>query len=494
MKKLISLSIFIFVAFCATSQVWEWVKTINKGATERGRSIGTDKYGNIYITGISRYTTGGSPSNSWHYEWFYKFDISGQLLWEKKIDAFFCKSVTDKNGNTYLISGNKINKYDTNGDIVWSKLITHPYSFFSNITLNTLGGVVVTGGVRTDSLVSLIISYNEEGNINWERIGDFPGTSSDPFEIVIDLEGNLFFLISYSSSKSILAKFNKAGDKEWEKALPATFPGRLTLDNSGNFYFFGSYHSSNPLIVNGITYSSDSPYGGRYVIKLNPDLEPVWVKDFQEQSVNVSTMLTDSANNLYLLGTFTNSFKLDNAKLTSANSEVLVIKLNENGKLIWIRNSTGGAPGTGAILEAMAIDTEGNILISGSINGNFSFDSQTVNSPDIYGDMLIAKISNEILPVEPTSSKINDEQGILLNIYPNPTHNTFSIHYQSAQANKIDVKVLNLTGAIIHQFTEQNLSGTFQREINLGISAPGIYFVELQTEKERLVKRVVVSR
>ena len=494
MKKLISLfCLFMLIAFVGNAQIWEWVKTIAKGATENGRNIGTDKYGNIYVVGISRYTTGGSSSNSWHHEWFYKFDISGKLLWERKIENFFSKAVTDPNGNTYITSGNKLSKYDHNGNMLWNRIIPHA-NYFNTITINPKGGVVITGSIRIESnLMSLITSFDENGTVNWERRGDFYANGSMPLLANADNLGNIF-IANIGSEIGAIIKFDNKGEKVWEKEIWVPFPGKLTIDKKGDFYIYGSYHNSNPLIVNGVTYTSDSPYGGKYVIKLNPNLEPVWVKDFHEQSINVSSMLTDSVNNIYLLGSFVNSFELDNIKLTSANSEVLVIKLNENGKLIWVKNSTGGVSGTGATLEAMTIDTEGNILISGSINGNFSFDSQTVNSPDMYGDMLIAKISgNEIIPVESTTIKINEEQGNSLYIYPNPTRSHFVIHYDLLEASQIKFKVRTITGAVIYEATEQIYSGTFQKEIDVSRHAPGVYFVELEMDKERLVRKIVVK-
>jgi hypothetical protein len=485
--------IIIFLAGVSLSvqgQVWEWVKTIDKGAFENARNIGVDEKGNIYVIGISRYASGNSET--WHNEWFLKLNSDGSLLWEKQIDAFFSKSVTDSDGNTYIISGKKLKKFNPYGNLIFEQA-DDDVLYFNSICLNPKEeGVIICGKMHSaDTLVSKITSTSAEGNINWTRNGDLSAGGSDPFDLNMDFKGNLFLLDKNHPKITSIWQFNENGNFVRKKEIIATYPSNPVIDKNGNFYLFGGYHHTNPLLVNGVTYTSDDLYGGRYIIKLDSMGEPLWVKDLGEQKISVGAMATDNEANLYIAGTFEYTFKIDDIELKSERKDIVVMKLDKDGKLTWVKNSKIESIG-GPLIEAMAIDNKGDLLLSGRISGAYTFDEHQVDVQDMYGDMFVAKISqSKITSIE------TKETGHYFNLFPNPSNGTFIIQHNYSGVKSISVR--NLSGTVVYNSSKFKVQGLklddhAQREsINLDLS-PGIYFVELQTENERLVKKVVVGR
>lgn len=97
----------------------------------------------------------------------------------------------------------------------------------------------------------------------------------------------------------------------------------------------------------------------------------------------------------------------------------------------------------------------------------------------------------DMSPLEVQPVKKNES---LFNVYPNPVKNSFTIIYQSKETDIINLKVKSLSGAVIYYTTEQSFFGTFGKEIDIGQNPPGLYFVELTTGKERLVRKVVINK
>jgi hypothetical protein len=71
-------------------------------------------------------------------------------------------------------------------------------------------------------------------------------------------------------------------------------------------------------------------------------------------------------------------------------------------------------------------------------------------------------------------------------VFPNPAKGNITISSNFSEPAWILIR--NITGAIV--FQDENFKG---QQLNIELS-PGLYFIELKSEKERLVKKVVVGR
>lgn len=110
-----------------------------------------------------------------------------------------------------------------------------------------------------------------------------------------------------------------------------------------------------------------------------------------------SDVAIDNSENIYLIGTFEGSMDIDpgvsSAILTSTGaSDVFIVKLSSDGTLLWGKSFGGVNSETG---EALAIDENGNVYVSGNFNGLADFDpSQEVVQLSGSNNVFISKFNS----------------------------------------------------------------------------------------------------
>ena len=132
----------------------------------------------------------------------------------------------------------------------------------------------------------------------------------------------------------------------------------IAVDNQGNVYVTG-YSSRN-----GVT--SDNtiiPIGDIKTIKYNKAGQQLWVSTYNGppdlEDIGVSIAL-DGAGNVYVSGT---------SERASKNTDIVVIKYNNNGVEQWVSRYNG--PGNGNDkANALAVDPQGNAYVTGSQDGD----------------------------------------------------------------------------------------------------------------------------
>ncbi len=79
-------------------------------------------------------------------------------------------------------------------------------------------------------------------------------------------------------------------------------------------------------------------------------------------------------------------------------------------------------------------------------------------------------------------------------IYPNPTSGTFTLSFNAVDVvDNVETRVSSVTGQVV--YTQQySVGGTeFTKEIDLGDQPAGVYFVELNFDGERLIRKLVIQ-
>jgi VCBS repeat-containing protein len=262
------------------------------------------------------------------------------------------------------------------------------------------GGYIIAGS--TDSAGAgkndvWIIKISEEGTIEWQRT--YGGQGGDSARTIKSTPDGGFVVAGQTNSFSNgradmwVLKFNSAGVMEWHTAYGG--PGN-DIAHAIEVTSDGGY------LVAGYTSGFGAVLKDYFVIKIGSAGEKQWAKRFGGTGDDVVRVVKETSGGEYLVAGFTHSFGL--------KGDVLVVKLAEDGQLIW-QKRYGGAkfeepstilevPGGYIILEQSAsfsntdgwmfkIDDAGKILWQKRIGGG-SFDELSAARLTPDGGFLVA--------------------------------------------------------------------------------------------------------
>jgi hypothetical protein len=397
MKKVIFFIIFVGNALLLNAQapVLEWVRGIGNILGDCGRSVVSDKSGNIYSTGFFQGTTDFDPSGSGYLLtsngaadcFILKMDSEGNFLWAHNIggpatdDGFF---ITVDSLNNIYVAGSFagtadfdpgpgsflltsfsqdtfIAKYDSAGNFIWAGNIGGPpMPGFTNI--------ILTRSISSDPVGNICIT------------GTFRGTKD------FDMGAGTHNLTS-SDEELFVAKYNSSGGFEWAKNPNPIGSGfteaySLCLDSYKNVFVSGIYQGTIDFDPGSGISSLTSPLSGytAFTLKLDSLGNFTWVKDFRKlHSLDnaAKSVTVDQFDNVYTVGFFRDTIDLDPGPGTDLHNAVgsstnaFISKLDPAGNYIWAK-SLGGTGSTDGICSAM--DADGNIYVGGLFAGSVDFD------------------------------------------------------------------------------------------------------------------------
>jgi hypothetical protein len=123
-----------------------------------------------------------------------------------------------------------------------------------------------------------------------------------------------------------------------------------------------------------------------FVAKLGPKGEHLWSKRFGNWNEQVGlSVAVDPDGNILMTGMFDGSIDFGGDTLTSAGTkDVFLAKLNRDGGHIWSKKFGDGANQIG---QSVAVDSHGNVALCGSFEGTLNFGSGEIisgGSTDIF--------------------------------------------------------------------------------------------------------------
>lgn len=533
--------IFCFLCHLSYAQApdWQWAKSAGGADADVAQAIAADRYGNVYVTGrfhsatLTMGTTTLTNSGSGADLFLAKYDAYGNVLWAKSAggnDNDFALSVaTDTAGNVFVTGfvstsilfdtvvltnpGFFIAKYDTDGHVLWAKSASNICQSQGNsVVIDAFGNAYVGGwyyysdlSVGTITLQNngsadmFIAKYDASGNVLWAKT--FGNSGLDLLHaMALDVYGNLLITGEFSSPSLIfdtitimhtigdssdifLAKLDADGNILWAKSEggvnnDASFA--IATDNFGNVFIAGNFYSS-PLIIGSDILTS---YGNKdlFVAKYDTTGNSFWAKKAGGSGEDcVNSIAIDTSGNAYLTGLL-QSYNATFDNLTLTNKSIYLAKYSTDGILTWLKSplSDGGAG------LSLATDASENIYLAGIFSNNITFDSIVLSSTSGSTDIFLAK-TNSIAGtgIYGLTSPAN------IIIYPNPTTNHITIDPPGASPSTYALSLTNIQG---QRLLSQKVIIDKTHTLDLSTFPNGIYFLNLQNEKENYVGKVVVQK
>lgn len=258
-------------------------------------------------------------------------------------------------------------KYSPTGVQLWFKMYDGPdgeYDVANAVTTDGAGNVYVTGQSRNATFYYDIVTikYDPSGNVLWEkRWSHASGLTDVGSAVSVDNSGNVYVTGSAATTGNntdyITLKYNSAGDLQWAKAYNGT------LNNYDNGMYVRNDAAGN-VYVCGESYGQGT-FSDYVTIKYSPSGDSSWVRRFSNATSTNEIpqgFAVDRHGNAYLCG-FTAS--------GSSNINYATIKYNTAGVQQWavFYDSTGGQD----IPESIAVDTSGNVFVTGATRINSTY-------------------------------------------------------------------------------------------------------------------------
>ena len=357
----------------------QWIADFSGGnnTANFANAIALDDSGNVYVTGI-----GWGYGNDSDYATV-KYNSSGEQQWVARYDGpghnldTSMAIAVDPSGNVYVTgrsTGSGTNydcatvKYSPSGKEAWAARYNGPGNGYDEgraIAVDGSGNVYVTGpsfGSGTDYDYATI-KYSPSGEEQWMARYNGPGNGSDfAYGLAVDGSGNVYVtgasLGSGTEHDFATIKYSPSGKEQWVARYNG--PGNnsdggyvIALDGSGN------------VIVTGSSVGTTYPDYDYATIKYNPAGEQQWLARYngpagdRDEPTNITV---DRVDNVYVTGYSTG---------LGTDYDYTTIKYGPAGEQEWVARYNGPVNG-GDVAYAVAVDTFGNVYVTGSSDGNNS--------------------------------------------------------------------------------------------------------------------------
>jgi Secretion system C-terminal sorting domain len=408
MKKVVLL-IFLYTSniIFAQSTTYQWSKGFG-GDNDFAKMGNTavDNQGNVFTCGIFKGTKDFDPgigvanltASGRNYDIFIcKLNSLGNYEWAYKFGASFaedkCSLALDNSGNVY-VTGNMLGTID----------------------FDPGAGIVNLSPSSPGNSNTFILKLTNNGLFSWVK--QLTGGENIPQSLKIDNANNIVLVgkkflgttdfdpsagveNSLTTTSLFYVKLNTNGDFLWAKSINQNFNidfYDVAFDSLNNIYFTGTVNQG-PTDFDPSTalFELTVPIEGVFVLKNTSDGDFVWVKAIScNNPIVPESIAVDSNNNVFISGNFQGTADFDPSAAvynlvsnvpTGAGSpakHIFVEKLNSDGSFAWV-NRTGQILNefdsgyninynSGSVLAGkMALDSSGNVIQSGTFQGNFNF-------------------------------------------------------------------------------------------------------------------------
>jgi len=482
-----SFSTDIFIIKYNPSGVIIWAKKIGGPDNEFIYDATTDKNGNLIIAGnfISPTLNLGSGViltnkgvTSSGDAFIAKYSSSGNCIWAKNegglLNDVFNGCAVDGNGNIYAAG------------------------HFSSTTI-TIGNITHNNYNIQGGFDNMIIKYDSNGNIIWSKISGGTGSEATR-DIAVGDNGSVYIIGSYNSPTFSIGSFSLTNDnttftdvfvakydasngsEQWAKKISGNSGTNDHEDayaiaaTSNSDVIIAGYFGSPSLTIGSnilVNNASSSTSWDVFVIKYNTNGNEIWAKSFGGTGYDNSKSLSvDNNSNCYVTGSFRSAlFPIGSTTLVSSGMEdIYIMKYDINGNVSW---ATSFDNTNDDISTAICNDVNANLYIT----GNYRSTSLTMGAFNLSNagnvDVFVARLGS--FPTGIENESINKVM-----VYPNPAKDNITVslsNYDNSYYTIIDCTGKKVASGKLNDF---------KTLIDIGELTSGLYLIKISTQKDEI--------
>jgi hypothetical protein len=251
-----------------------------------------------------------------------------------------------------------------------------------------------------------------------------------------------------------LIKYNSSGQLVWATTygtmlIPTSFLPTFTIDTLDNIYIVGSYQlndftvneftgfgAGTPPAINMVSYGTLSLIGtnNTVLIKYNSSGVVLFATSINSQVTTENNgygVITDSQNNVYIIGSYNNSDISINSFVSSPNTPGNPINISLYGTL------TFGIGSSSAFI--VKYDNLGTVLWATSITGDETITGSSITTDSQNNVYAVAIYNSPLLTLNSFSSLptvggviVTSAYGTITNTLPTTVYNTLIVKYNSS--------------------------------------------------------------
>jgi hypothetical protein len=568
--------IFLFFYFTtittsvAQSTNFAWAKTIGGSGSDYASDIAVDSMGNTYITGMYNDTLDFDPSSGVYKipalglldAYVIKLSPNGDLIWTRTfgtgngvVSGFSLtldnagnvyttgtlKGIVDFDGsaNTSLLGVNDgkvhifISKMTTNGDFVWAKEFGASRELnVVRVAVDDMQNIYATGrfkdtidfdpGPNTYNLINnginstYIVKLTNNGSFSWVKtfqgtgralVTDLTLSSNNDIQIIGGFQGNVDFDTDpntsfalnpitpvFGSITAFIMKMNASGGFVWAKAidgLNASVVGTsISIDKQNNLYVLGTYSNTVDFDPNAGVYEMTG--GAGFLLKLTPNADFLWVKPIQFTSYySINRVTVDNDGNPYIIGYFSGVLDCD----PSAATYNLTTATSDYDGFMLKLSTAGNFLWAGQIGDASgSVDMDSSCMDKmGNVYTVGHFYGTNDFNTDSLGIFNLTTAGNNDIFIQKLGTTIVNTQNIAIN-NPNitvfPNPTTSDFDvFVEQEQSNLKFNIYNSTGVLIKQMQSNNS----KTNIPMIEQSAGLYVIEIICENKTIGRKKIIK-